>query len=167
MKSTARLNGHPLHPMLIPYPFALLSSAAAYDVAASVRGRPDWAETGARLTTAGLASAMVAAMPGILDYFTAVPRRTSARRTATRHALLNLSALGCFAAASRLRNGGRALPRAGLSLELFGTGLLAAAGWLGGSLVYREHIGVHDEGAVVGVLSTERHSLHLGEGAIW
>lgn len=35
MKSTVHINGHPIHPMLIPYPFALLSAATAFDVAAA------------------------------------------------------------------------------------------------------------------------------------
>jgi uncharacterized membrane protein len=42
MKSTAHVNGHPIHPMLIPYPFALLSSALAFDTGARTAGRVGW-----------------------------------------------------------------------------------------------------------------------------
>jgi uncharacterized membrane protein len=33
MKSKAVLFGHPLHPMLIPFPFAFLTGAVAFDAA--------------------------------------------------------------------------------------------------------------------------------------
>jgi uncharacterized membrane protein len=145
MKSTAHIEGHPIHPMLIPYPFALLSTAAVFDIAASVAARCAWSQTARHMTTAGLGTALVAAVPGIVDYFGTVPARTKASRTATQHALCNVSALGCFAAAqSRRREDGR-LPSSALTLAVLGTGLLALGGWLGGQLVYHEHIGVADD----------------------
>jgi uncharacterized membrane protein len=145
MKSTAHINGHPIHPMLIPYPFALLSAAAVFDIGAAVTSRRSWAETARHLTVAGLGTALVAAVPGIIDYFGTVPPHTTARRSATQHALCNLSALACFAVGeSRRREDGRLGP-AGLTLATIGTGLLAVAGWLGGQLIYHEHIGVDEE----------------------
>jgi uncharacterized membrane protein len=144
MKSTARIGEHPLHPMLIPYPFALLSSACAFDAAARGMRRREWAQTADHLVSAGLISALVAATPGIVDYFGTVPPRSRTRATATRHALFNLSALACFALARTRRRPTGGMPRAGLSLELLGTGLLAAGGWLGGNLVYRHRVGVSD-----------------------
>jgi uncharacterized membrane protein len=142
MKSTAHLNGHPIHPMLIPYPFALLSSAAIFDVAAAITSRDEWSQTARHLTIAGLGSALVAAVPGIIDYFGTVPARTTASRSATQHALCNLSALACFAVAESRRDEDGELGTGELALTLAGTGLLALAGWLGGQLVYHEHIGV-------------------------
>ena len=147
MKSTAHIMGHPLHPMLIPYPFALLSSAVVFDVGAA-NGRTGWSHTARHLTNAGLASALVAAVPGIVDYFGSVPPRTKARRSATVHALSNLSALACFTFA-QLRRGEQdaRLPEGGLMLTLLGTGLLSLGGWLGGELVYHHGIGVADSDA--------------------
>lgn len=145
MKSTAHVMGHPIHPMLIPYPFALLTSAAAFDVAACASGRTDWGQTAGRLTTLGLASALVAAVPGIIDYFGSVPPRTTARRTATQHALSNVSALACFALAHAGRDEDGNLQPRGVALALLGTGLLSLGGWLGGELVYHEHVAVEGE----------------------
>ena len=139
MKSTASIAGHPIHPMLIPYPFAFLSGAAAFDVAGAARGNEDWVRTAAHLRTAGLASALVAAVPGIVDYFTTVPGGKP-RQTATVHALSNVCALACFAAAS----GGERNSRA-LGLQVLGTGLLSLGGWLGGNLSYHHQIGVTPE----------------------
>lgn len=149
MKSTAQIGGHPLHPMLIPYPFALLSSALVFDVGAAA-GRRGWSRTAQHLTTAGLASAAVAAIPGIVDYFGTVPPGTQAKRSATIHALANASALVCFAVAHGNRDGDGRLPDASLGLAVLGAGLLGIGGWLGGQLVYHEHIGVADEDGVTG-----------------
>jgi uncharacterized membrane protein len=145
MKSTAHIDGHPIHPMLIPYPFALLSTAAVFDMAAAVTSRRTWCQTARHMTVAGLGSALVAAIPGIVDYFGTVPPRTAAHRSATQHALCNLSALTCFAVAESRRHEDGRLPSGGLTLAIIGTGLLALGGWLGGQLVYHEHIGVADD----------------------
>ena len=145
MKSTAQINGHPIHPMLIPYPFALLSSAAAFDVGAKITARESWARTAAHLTNAGLGTAVAAAVPGIIDYFGTVPRGTKASRSATQHALFNVSALVCFALGRTMRRADGQLGPRGLALALLGTGLLSAGGWLGGELVYHDRIGVADD----------------------
>lgn len=146
MKSTARFAGHPMHPMLIPYPFALLSAATVFDVLGRQgNGHGAYARTAGHLQTAGLLSAVVAAVPGIVDYFNSVPRGTDAARHATWHAAFNSSALVAFLLArSERRPDGRTTER-GLALSLVGTALLSAGGWLGGSLVYHHHIGVDDE----------------------
>ena len=144
MKSTAHIEGHPIHPMLIPFPFALLSAAAAFDVAARVTRRSAYSQTAGHLRTAGLGSALVAAVPGIVDYFGTVPQGTQARQSATRHALSNLSALACFAAASARRKNAGIMPASALALELAGAGLLSVGGWLGGNLVYHHRIGIDD-----------------------
>ena len=146
MKSTAHINGHPIHPMLIPYPFALLSSAVAFDAGARITGRRSWAETARHLTNAGLASALVAAVPGIIDYFGTVPRHSAARRSATQHALANISALVLFAISGTQRLDDGRLPAGGTALALLGTGLLSLGGWLGGELVYHEHVAVVEDG---------------------
>jgi uncharacterized membrane protein len=145
MKSTAHIQGHPIHPMLIPYPFALLSSAALFDVGSRLCGRAGWSHTARHLMNAGIGSALVAAVPGVVDYFGTLRPGTTARRTATKHALFNLSALACFALAGARRKRDGRLPPAGLMFALVGTGLLSAGGWLGGELVYHQRVAVVDE----------------------
>lgn len=153
MKSTARIAGHPIHPMLIPYPFALLSAAAIFDVIDRVQDRRRapgagrdraYGRTAGHLQTAGLLSAVVAAVPGIVDYFGTVPRGSQAGRQATWHAAFNSSALATFLLAQRERQADGATTDRGLGLALLGTVLLGAGGWLGGHLVYHHHIGVDD-----------------------
>jgi uncharacterized membrane protein len=145
MKSTAQINGHPIHPMLIPYPFALLTGGAAFDVGARMTGREAWSQTAAHMTNVGLGAALMAAVPGIVDYFGTIPRRSSASRTATQHALFNLSALACFAFARANRDDDRRVSNTGLAAGLIGTGLLCMGGLLGGTLIYKEHVGLDEE----------------------
>lgn len=145
MKSTARISGHPIHPMLIPYPFAFLSGAFGFRLAARARHSEALAKTADHLRTAGLASAVVAAVPGLIDYLTVVPEGRP-RTTATQHLLSNSSALACFAAAAiagrRQRDND-----ATLRFESVGTALLCLGGYLGGSLSYKHHIGVMEHEA--------------------
>ena len=146
MKSTAHIKGHPIHPMLIPYPFALLSAGTLFDLGAQTDGRTSWAQTAAHMTRAGLVSALAAAVPGIVDYFGSVPPGSRARRSATRHAICNVSGLVCFLLADGRRTPGGRLPPEAMALSICGTALLGVGGWLGGELVYHERIGVDDEG---------------------
>lgn len=140
MRSTAHFKGHPLHPALIPFPFALLVGAALFDLAAWIFARTSFATTARHLTIAGLAAGIIAAVPGIIDYLKAVPPRSSAKKRARQHGLLNAAALAAFALALTVRgNLSHALVTA---IELLGAGLLVYSGWLGGVLVNRNLIGV-------------------------
>lgn len=144
MKSAARFMDHPIHPMLIPYPFAFLSGAAAFDVAAAARGDEGLGRTASHLRNTGIACALAAAVPGLVDYVTTVPAGRP-RNTATKHMLSNLSALGCFAGAA-LASRERGRPTAAsLALQIAGAVLLSVGGWLGGSLSYHHQIGVDAE----------------------
>lgn len=144
MKSAARFKDHPIHPMLIPYPFAFLSGAAAFRIAAAARQDDGFAQTARHLRTAGIAGALAAAIPGLVDYLTVVPAGRP-RQMATVHMLSNVSALGCFAAAALKDRTGDSSARSTIALELIGTALLSVGGWLGGSLTYHHQVGVDPE----------------------
>jgi nitrite reductase/ring-hydroxylating ferredoxin subunit/uncharacterized membrane protein len=142
MRSTAHFKSHPIHPMLVPFPMAYLFGSALVNVWARATGRRRWFRTANHLGRLGIGSALVAAVPGIVDYVFAVPPRSSARRRATSHALANLSALGLFAAARIARREDAAPTLPALAAELGGAALLMVGGWHGGTLVYRNQIGV-------------------------
>jgi nitrite reductase/ring-hydroxylating ferredoxin subunit/uncharacterized membrane protein len=151
MKSNAVVLGHPLHPMLIPFPIAFLTGAALFDAAGWFRDVPSWWTTGGHLGLAGIATALVAAIPGVIDYLYAVPPDSSAKTRATRHLLANLSAVALFGAAWWMRGGAAARPDAlVLCLEAVGLGLLGAGGYMGGTLVTRNLIGVDHRYAQAG-----------------
>jgi nitrite reductase/ring-hydroxylating ferredoxin subunit/uncharacterized membrane protein len=142
MKSYASLQGHPLHPMLIPYPFAFLTGAFGFNVAAAASGRRDLAEVSQHLIPAGVAAGLLAAVPGILDYVHSVPPASSGKDRATKHALLNVTAIGLFTASWLI--GRRRARRSALPLVMQGvaSAAMSMAGYMGGTLVYRNQIGV-------------------------
>jgi nitrite reductase/ring-hydroxylating ferredoxin subunit/uncharacterized membrane protein len=143
VRSKASFRGHPIHPALITFPFAFLYGAFLSDVAGRVAGRPLWWTIGAHLAVAGIVTALVAAVPGFIDYVYTVPPRSTGKRRATRHMLANLSAVALFAAAWWMRGRFDAMPgTTQLVLEALGAALLGAGGWMGGVLVNRNQIGV-------------------------
>jgi nitrite reductase/ring-hydroxylating ferredoxin subunit/uncharacterized membrane protein len=136
--------------MLIPFPFAYLVGTAAIGVWARAANRPEWQRTAAHMRMLGLGSALLAAVPGIVDYFTAVPPKSSAKDRATKHALANVSALALFAAAGAAANGSRRPPAWTAAAEVAGAALLSIGGWMGGTLVYRNQIAVDHRYAEAG-----------------
>jgi uncharacterized membrane protein/nitrite reductase/ring-hydroxylating ferredoxin subunit len=141
MRSKASYAGHPIHPMLIPFPFALLTGAFFFDLGAWWLGNMDIAFVGRYLTVAGIAMGFVAAVPGAIDYFGAVPPQSSGKARATKHALANVSALVLFGISYFLREDGEA-SLSTLGAELLGFVLLSIGGYMGGTLVFRNQIGV-------------------------
>ena len=154
MKSAASLHSHPLHPMLIPYPFAYLTGAFAFGLAGALLRRRELTMVSRHLIPAGVATGLAAAVPGIIDYTHSVPPQSSAKQRATTHAIVNSTALSLFAAAWFAgRSGRRALP---LALQALGTAAISVGGWLGGTLVYRNQIGVDHRYAGAGRWQEER-----------
>jgi nitrite reductase/ring-hydroxylating ferredoxin subunit/uncharacterized membrane protein len=156
MRSSAHIDGHPIHPILVGFPIAYLLGTVCLDVVARATKRPRLFRTASHLSTLGIGSALAAAVPGLLDYFSVVPPKSSAMKRATKHMLANVSALGLFTLARAGRQNEDA-PPAGWSVgaELVGAGLLTAGGWLGGTLVYRNQIAVDHRYANAGQWQVE------------
>ncbi len=98
----------------------------------------------------GIGSALVTAVPGIVDYLFSVPPKSSAARRATLHGLANLSAVGLMAAVAVRRRDDRAPRGWELAVQGAAAGLMGMAGYLGGTLVYRNQIGVDHRQADAG-----------------
>jgi nitrite reductase/ring-hydroxylating ferredoxin subunit/uncharacterized membrane protein len=151
MRSKASFRGHPIHPALIPFPFAFLYGGFFFDLLGRMMNRPSWWTTGGYLSLAGIGTALLAAVPGFIDYFKTVPPKSSGKRRATRHMLVNLSAVILFALAWTIRGRADAMPGTPiLVLEGIGLILLTAGGWMGGVLVNRNQIGVDHRYAQAG-----------------
>lgn len=140
MRSTASFKGHPIHPALIPFPFAFLTGALLFDALGWILGEGSFAATGRHLAIAGVAAGVITAIPGIIDYLYTVPPRSSGKKRARLHGTLNLTAVTLFAMAIWLRP--ETVTLAVLAVEAAGVALLSYAGWLGGTLVVRNMIGV-------------------------
>jgi nitrite reductase/ring-hydroxylating ferredoxin subunit/uncharacterized membrane protein len=139
MRSAASVKSHPIHPMLIPFPFAFLTGAWGFEVAAAVSRRRDFQRVANHLIPAGVAAGLLAAVPGVIDYFNSVPPQSSAKDRATKHALLNVAALTLFSTGWALTRRSR---NAAFVLKSLGTAAISLAGWMGGTLAYRNQIGV-------------------------
>lgn len=150
MRSRASYKSHPIHPALIPFPFAFLFGSVIFDLANLISGRQPFAATASHLNILGVAAGLLAAIPGIIDYRSTVPPRSSARQRATRHALGNSTALILFAIAWFSRNADLTATPLALVLEGIGAAVLGYSGWLGGTLVTRNLIGVDHRYAEAG-----------------
>src|SRR2546428_14140019 len=96
MRTKASYDGHPIHPMLIPFPFAFLTGAFLFDVAGWYVNDIGLARTGTHLTLAGIGTGLLAAVPRVIDFFGSVPAPRSAQTRATKHAVTNRTAPAAF-----------------------------------------------------------------------
>jgi nitrite reductase/ring-hydroxylating ferredoxin subunit/uncharacterized membrane protein len=142
VRSRAHVKAHPIHPALIPFPFAFLLGAFFFDLAGVLVGRQQLWETGAHLTIAGIATGLLAAIPGTIDYLYTVPPNSSGKKRATRHALGNVTALAIFGVSWLLRGENLVPGIPTLALEFVGSGVLSYSGYLGGTLVIRNMVSV-------------------------
>lgn len=142
VRSNAHFKAHPIHPSLIPFPFAFLLGALLFDVLGSLSASSSLHTTGAHLTLAGLFAGGAAAVPGLVDYLYTVPPRSSGKKRATRHAIGNALALLSFGAAWMLRSEDWSASGPTLLLEIAGAIALLYSGYLGGTLVTRNMISV-------------------------
>ena len=143
MRSKASFRGHPIHPAIIPFPFAFLTGAFFFDAAGVATGRANLWETGSHLAIVGIGAAIVAAVPGLIDYIYTVPPRSTGKQRATRHLVVNLAAVGLMLIASVARRERVDGPDTFvLALEFGALVLLTAGGWMGGVLVSRNQISV-------------------------
>lgn len=144
MKSKASIAGHPIHPMLIPFPLALWATSLVVDVLFYFLRHPTLLVIAKFMIAAGCLGAIAAAIPGIIDWWAI--KNGDAKRAANWHARLNVAALVVFVISLFLRMGsyselvGRRLTFPFL-LSLVGVILILISGWLGGELVFRYGIG--------------------------
>ncbi|MGH7631055.1 MAG: DUF2231 domain-containing protein, partial [Gemmatimonadales bacterium] len=144
MESRARLFGHALHPMLIVFPLGLLSTAVVFDVVGLITGEPRWYTISYYLIAAGVIGGLAAALFGWIDW-AAIPARTRAKRIGLVHGLGNVAVLGLFALSWLIRRDAPAPPPTeAVVASIVGLGLALVTGWLGGELVERLGVGVHD-----------------------
>ncbi len=145
--STAAIGGHPIHPMLVPFPIAFLVAALVTDIAFAVTNDLFWARVSMWLLGGGLVMGALAALAGLTDFLTI---RRARQAVGWFHFLGNAAAL-LIALANlwmRIDQPGAAVLPTGLVLSAIVVGILLVTGWLGGELAYRHKIGVIEQADV-------------------
>jgi len=145
LPSTAAIAGHPIHPMMIPYPVAFLTTAVVTDIAAARTGDPFWSRASSWLLGAGIVSGLAAGLVGAIDYFTI--RRAREKPVGKLHAYGNPIALGLAAANLARRRNDEGRPSTGdIALTAATAALVGVTGWAGAELSYRHMVGVAGHG---------------------
>jgi uncharacterized membrane protein len=91
MASPASIKKHPLHPMLVALPIGLWTFALVCDVVRAAGGSPNWGTVGSYCIAAGIVGALLAAVPGLIDYFSI--DEAEMKRIANLHLAVNLGAV--------------------------------------------------------------------------
>jgi uncharacterized membrane protein len=159
VRSTASIMGHPIHPMLVPFPIAFLVATLATDLVFWGTGDAFWARASEWLVGAGVAMGGLAAVFGLIDFLTIDRARVG--HTGWVHFLGNLAAvvLSLLSLLLRIGDSAAAVLPGGLILSFVVVGILLVTGWMGGELAYRFKIGViEDEAASDTRSATSVHS---------
>ena len=144
MDSRAKAFGHSIHAMLIAFPIGLFVTAVIFDIAHLVSSRGQWTLISYWMIIAGIIGGLTAALFGFLDY-RGIPANTRAQRVGRLHGLGNVVVVVLFAVSAWVRYPTPDQPPASAFIFSFGGILLATmTAWLGGELVERLGVGVHD-----------------------
>lgn len=144
MESKAKIFGHGMHPILITFPLGLLATAVVFDAIYLIWGNPQMALVAYWMIVAGIVGGVVAALPGWVDWL-AIPQGTRAKSVGLVHGLGNMLVLLLFAASWYLRRDAPERPElVEHVLSFAGAGLSMLTGWLGGELVERLGMSVHN-----------------------
>lgn len=144
MEARAKILGHPIHQMLIVLPLGLLTGAVVSDVIYLITGSVQSSIVSYWLIPGGVLTGLLAAVFGFIDWLK-IASGTRAKRVGLLHGLGNVVVVTLFAVSWLLRDtAGAEVPGVAIALSLLGGGLSMVTGWLGGELVDRLGVGVHD-----------------------
>jgi uncharacterized membrane protein len=146
VESKAKIMGHPIHPILIPFPLGLLSTSVVFDVVHLLTGSGKWSEISFWMIAAGVIGGLAAAVFGLIDWL-AIPSGTRAKAVGMWHGTTNVVMVALFSASWLLRADAPGDPGiVAIVLSFVAVGLASLGGFLGGELVVRLGVGV-SEGA--------------------
>ena len=145
MRSKAAIGNHPIHPALVTIPIGALVLALIGDIAMSAVHTQFWYSFGLYCLGIGILGALLAAIFGFIDYFS-VSMTAPARTLATRHMVLNLTAVVLYIISFFLRLNNAAFLTGRwavvMALEVIALVILATSGWIGGQMAYVHRVGV-------------------------
>jgi uncharacterized membrane protein len=141
-RSTAKIGGHPIHPMLIPFPIVCFIGTLITDIVYSQNANAGFATASHWLLIIGLVMAALAAVAGLTDF---LGDKRIQGADAVKHMLANVTAVVLEVVNLVLRLGNNDfIPSAGVYISVVVVLILIYSGWKGGDLVFRHGIGVRD-----------------------
>ncbi|MFL6209418.1 MAG: DUF2231 domain-containing protein [Pyrinomonadaceae bacterium] len=145
MESRFKVFGHGAHPILIVFPLGLLATSVIFDVLCAATHNAQFPVASYWMIAAGVIGGLVAAVPGFVDWL-AIPKDTRAKRIGLYHAIGNDIVLVLFAVSWWLRRGtpNHEPDTLAFALSVIAVLLALLTGWLGGELVERLGMSVHD-----------------------
>jgi len=143
MRTPASIAKHPIHPMLVTLPIGLWIFSFVCDLTFVLgQGVTLWFTLGFWTMIGGLAGALLAAIPGVIDMLSL---RGQPKKIALTHMGINLTVVALYAINLWLRVNGTALAGAPVALSGIAVALLAVSGWLGGHMVYVHRVAVNED----------------------
>jgi uncharacterized membrane protein len=144
-ESTAQVAGHPIHPMLIPFPVAFLVATLVSDLIFLRTGNPGWATASLWLLGAALVMAALAAAAGLIDFLG--DERIRDLSAAWHHMIGNVIAvvLALINWYRRYAATEPGIPSGGVVLSLLVVLILLYTGWRGWEMVYKHRVAVSDQ----------------------
>jgi uncharacterized membrane protein len=144
MQTPASIARHPIHPMLITIPiglwiFSFVCDLVVYFAEGNETGVL-WFMIGYWTMAGGLVGALLAAIPGLIDYLSMTDRRI--KTLATTHLSLNLTVVALYGVNLWLRSTEPPDFLVGMGLSVVAIVLLAASGWIGAEMVHVHGVGV-------------------------
>jgi nitrite reductase/ring-hydroxylating ferredoxin subunit/uncharacterized membrane protein len=129
--------------MLVVFPMGLFVASWAFDLIGRASGNQLLWAGAFYMAIGGIVGGALAAVAGTVDYIGVVPPRSSAKKRGLLHGGLNAIVLIAFIVFAAHRKDPSAQPDAfELWLSTFAVIGLGVSGWLGGTLSYRNQIGV-------------------------
>ena len=143
-RSTAQIGGHPIHPMLIPFPITCLVGAFVTDLIFLNSGDRGFATASHWLLGFGIGTALLAAAVGMIDYMG--DDRIRRLGVALQHMLANVTAvvISIINFAIRMDDPSAEVGNLGVYLSGATVLILLYSGWLGGHMVYRHRVAVQE-----------------------
>lgn len=138
------ISRHPIHPMLVTFPIALLLCAVGSDVAYLFLNDPFWARVSLWLLGVGTLMGTLAGLAGTVELLAIAGIRNRAAAWSHFVMAIMLLAVAFINWLSRLADPAAAIFPIGIYLSLLGALLVGLAGWMGGKLVFEDNIATED-----------------------
>ena len=129
--------GHPLHPMLIVMPAALIPFSFVLDALHQSTGEESYSNAAYYSLVGGVAGGLAAGVAGAMDYMT-IERDTDVKRTANVHAAINIGALALTAANLLARRKTPDHKGGSILLSAAATAGIILSSWFGARMVYEQ-----------------------------